>query len=101
MSFFDIINTDPDIVVKWLNDIGIPVSKEFVTAFMNYLALVLLIGLIILIICRIYKKADDILTFFSKTRKWRKRKIKICLEHSFGDYLVSERQKTYIRTKSQ
>ena len=101
MSFFDIFDVNPQKVVDLLSYFGINVPVGVVTFIVNILCVILLVGIPIGVITACIRWGDKVLTFFSKRRKWRKRYIKEGLEHSFGDYLQSERQKCYIDTQSQ
>jgi len=101
MSVFDLLNLEPQKVVEFLTKLHINMSVKDVDKVITILILLVLLSTLIggFIWCR--KKGDAILTFFSKTRKWRKGYIKDGLEHCFGDYLAPERQKCYVPTQCQ
>ena len=101
MSFFDLINQDPQKVVDFLAKLHINVSVEVVDIVITILILLALLGTIACGATWIWRKGDEILTFFSKTRKWRKAYIKQGLEHCYGDYLSPERQRCYVPTQCQ
>ena len=95
------INQDPQKVVDFLAKLHINVSVEVVDIVITILILLALLGTIACGATWIWRKGDEILTFFSKTRKWRKAYIKQGLEHCYGDYLSPERQRCYVPTQCQ
>ena len=101
MSFFDLFDLDPHRVVDFLAKLGINVSEGMVDTVITFLILLVIIGAIGGSAAWIWKKGDAILTFLSRTRKWRKEYIKNGLEHSYGDYLAPERQHCYVPTQCQ
>ena len=101
MSFFDLFDLDPHRVVGFLAKLGINVSEGTVDTVITFLILLAIIGAIGGSAVWIWKKGDAILTFLSRTRKWRKEYIKNGLEHSYGDYLAPERQHCYVPTQCQ
>ena len=101
MSFFDLFDLDPHRVVDFLAKLGINVSEGTVDTVITFLILLVIIGAIGGSAAWIWKKGDAILTFLSRTRKWRKEYIKNGLEHSYGDYLAPERQHCYVPTQCQ
>ena len=101
MSFFDLFDLDPHRVVDFLAKLGINVSEGTVDTVITFLILLVIIGAIGGSAVWIWKKGDAILTFLSRTRKWRKEYIKNGLEHSYGDYLAPERQHCYVPTQCQ
>lgn len=101
MSFFDLFDLDPHRVVDFLAKLGINVSEGTVDTVIIFLILLAIIGAIGGSAVWIWKKGDAILTFLSRTRKWRKEYIKSALEHSYGDYLAPERQHCYVPTQCQ
>ena len=101
MSFFDLFDLDPHRVVDFLAKLGINVSEGTVDTVITFLILLAIIGAIGGSTVWIWKKGDAILTFLSRTRKWRKEYIKNALEHSYGDYLAPERQHCYVPTQCQ
>lgn len=101
MSFFDLFDLDPHRVVDFLAKLGINVSEGTVDTVITFLILLAFIWAIGGSAVWIWKKGDAILTFLSRTRKWRKEYIKNGLEHSYGDYLAPERQHCYVPTQCQ
>lgn len=101
MSFFDLFDLDPHQVVDFLAKLGINVSEGTVDTVITFLILLAFIWAIGGSAVWIWKKGDAILTFLSRTRKWRKEYIKNGLEHSYGDYLAPERQHCYVPTQCQ
>lgn len=101
MSFFDLFDLDPHRVVDFLAKLGINVSEGTVDTVITFLILLAFIWAIGGSAVWIWKKGDAILTFLSRTRKWRKEYIKKGLEHSYGDYLAPERQHCYVPTQCQ
>lgn len=101
MSFFDLFDLDPHRVVDFLAKLGINVSEGTVDTVITFLILLAIIWAIGGSAVWIWKKGDAILTFLSRTRKWRKEYIKNGLEHSYGDYLAPERQHCYVPTQCQ
>lgn len=101
MSFFDLFNLDPQKVVDFLAKFNIIVSVGTVDTVITILILIALLCAIGGSVLWLWRKGDTILSFFSKTRKWRKSYIKKGLEHCYGDYLTPERQRCYIPTQCQ
>lgn len=101
MSFFDIFNLDPKEIVDFFERFGVTLSLSVVEVCINILALVLLLLLLIGMVQGFVNYGDYILTWLCKNRRWRKSYIKKGLEHSFGDYLLPEKQSCYIPTQSQ
>ena len=101
MSFFDLFDLDPHRVVDFLAKLGINVSEGTVDTVITFLILLAIIGAIGGSAVWICKKGDAILTFLSRSRKWRKEYIRNGLEHSYGDYLAPERQHCYVPTQCQ
>ena len=101
MSFFDLFDLDPHRVVDFLAKLGINVSEGTVDTVITFLILLVIIGAIGGSAAWIWKKGDAILTFLSRSRKWRKEYIRNGLEHSYGDYLAPERQHCYVPTQCQ
>lgn len=101
MSFFDLFDLDPQKVVEFLAKLHINVSVEMVDTVITILILIALVFAIVTGVSWVWKKWDAILTFFSKTRKWRKAYIKRGLEHCYGEYLSPERQRYYVPTQCQ
>ena len=85
----------------FLAKLGINVPIKVVDITITILILIALIIAICGGVTWILKKGDAILTFFSKTHKWRKTYIKDGLEHCYGDYLLPERQRCYVPTQCQ
>lgn len=101
MSIFDLFNLNPQVVVNFLAKLHIYVSIETVDTTITILKLFAFLAAIGGGVLWIWKEADKILTFFSKTRRWRRDYIKKSLEHFYGDYLTPERQRCYVPTQCQ
>ena len=101
MSFFDLFDLDPQKVVEFLAKFNIIVSVSMVDTIITILILISLAIFVWGVAMWLWKKGNDILTFFSTKRKWRRDYIKKGLEHSFGDYLSTERLKCYVPTQCQ
>lgn len=101
MSFFELLDLDPQSVVDFFEKLGIRVTIGFVDKTITIITLIALICLLGGGVIWLYKKSDAIFTFLSRKRKWRKNYIKNELGHSYGDYLLPERQKCYVPTQCQ
>lgn len=100
-SLFDLFDLDPQKVVDFFAKIHIPVSIGTVEWGITILSLIAIVVSFFGIASWLVKKWNEILTFFSKKRKWRRNYIKDGLEHSYGDYLTPERQRCYVPTQCQ
>ena len=101
MSFFDIINQDPQTIVDFFKRLGIIIPLWVVEWGISIIAVILLLLLVGSVVNWVVKNVDEILTWLNKNRRWRNNYIKKGLEHSFGDYLQTDKQKCYIPTQSQ
>ena len=101
MSIIELINLDPQLVVDYLAKYNIAVSVGVVETVITILIFILSLAIICGAVAAIWKWGEAILTFFSKTRRWRRDYIKRNLEHFYGEYLTPERQRCYVPTQCQ
>ena len=101
MTFFDLLGLDPKKVVEFFAYFGITVSERTCICFINILALIVIVGFLIYILCELKKYLNKIWGLLYKNRIWRKEYIKRELEHSYADYLQKEKKKCYIPTQCQ
>ena len=100
-SIFDLLDLDPQKVVDFFAKFHITVSVGTVEWVITILILLAVLCVIWGVMSWLMKKWNEILTFFSKKRKWRRNYIKNGLEHLYGDYLTPERQRCYVPTQCQ
>ena len=101
MSIIELFNLNPQVVADYMAKYNIDVSVGSVETVITILIIISAFGIIVGAGAATRKWGEAILTFFSKTRKWRRNYIKDGLEHFYGDYLTPERQRCYVPTQCQ